>query len=109
MGPRYEIDVCGMYIAMSWMVFANLAKPLASSLAAIGIDLGLFKLLVNNPPLSVKDIAEKTGASPGLLRHLLRAMASFGLIKETGKDQYTKNHWVDLIADPNVEFGVNFM
>ena len=80
-----------------------------SSLATIGIDLGVFKLLSEGIPLSVDDIAEKTGAAAGLLRHLLRGMASFGLIKETARDQYTSNRWSNIIADPNVEVGMNYM
>ncbi|KAF1947605.1 S-adenosyl-L-methionine-dependent methyltransferase [Clathrospora elynae] len=43
-----------------------------------------------------------TGAAPNLLTHVLRSMASFGLIAETAKDTFEANRTTRVFANPHV-------
>jgi demethylsterigmatocystin 6-O-methyltransferase len=45
---------------------------------------------------------KKTGAAPNLLSHLLRSMASFGLIAEVAKDTFEANRTTRVFANPHV-------
>jgi demethylsterigmatocystin 6-O-methyltransferase len=68
-----------------------LGLPLA--VIRIGLDLDLFQLLEkNNTPLSVNELATKTGAEPILLGRILRYLASIGIIEETAKDTFAYNN-----------------
>jgi demethylsterigmatocystin 6-O-methyltransferase len=49
-----------------------------------------------------KDFVEKTGAAPALMQHLLRSMASFGLIEETDKDTFRANRVTKTFSKPHV-------
>ncbi|KAL3430660.1 S-adenosyl-L-methionine-dependent methyltransferase [Aspergillus tetrazonus] len=86
-----------------WDVVMRLSSgPLQVALAKIAIDLGLFRTLKENEaPLSLAQLAEKTGASPKLLGRILRTQAAFGLIKETGAQEYTSSAFTDVFANPD--------
>jgi demethylsterigmatocystin 6-O-methyltransferase len=72
-------------------------------LIKIGTDLRLFQYLSSNDnPLNLLELASLTGAESSLLRHILRAMAAFGFIKETGKDEFAANRIAKSLADENV-------
>ena len=73
------------------------------ALIQIGIDLGVFTTLsTNGDPIGLQHFLDTTGASPTLLAHLLRSMASFGLIVETNKDTFTANCISKALAHPDV-------
>jgi demethylsterigmatocystin 6-O-methyltransferase len=78
-------------------------QPLQMSLITIGVDLQLFTHLASSPsPITLYDLVKKTSAAPKILSHLLRAMASFGLISETAANTYTSTRTTRLLANDNV-------
>lgn len=73
----------------------------------IGLDLDLFKILVDNEkPVTVSDLASKTGAATTLLARLLRYLASVGVVTETGKDSFASNNITKTLTLPAVVGGV---
>ncbi|KAJ4339007.1 hypothetical protein N0V95_007900 [Ascochyta clinopodiicola] len=73
------------------------------ALIQIGMDLGVFTTLSNGTnPVSLQHFLDATGGSPTLLAHLLRSMASFGLIVESKKDTFTANRISIALAHPDV-------
>ncbi|KAF2267964.1 S-adenosyl-L-methionine-dependent methyltransferase [Lojkania enalia] len=73
------------------------------SLVKTGADLHMFQMLsAGEESFSLDHLASETGAARGLLGHLLRAFAAFGLIKETGKDEFAANRTTKILADVNV-------
>ncbi|PCG99020.1 O-methyltransferase, family 2 [Penicillium occitanis (nom. inval.)] len=78
------------------------------TVARIGVDLGIFDALnETKEPLSVVTLAEKTGAAPELLGRILRALASYGQIKETSKDHFTSNSITAVLADRGYQGGIH--
>ncbi len=75
------------------------------TLLQIGFDLSLFTTLnASSTPVTLDSLVQKTGAAPNLLRHFLRAMASFGFIQETPsqKDSYNATRLTRVLSNPNV-------
>ncbi|KFA45947.1 hypothetical protein S40293_07288 [Stachybotrys chartarum IBT 40293] len=73
-----------------------------------GFDLGLFKYMVEaNGPVTVDQIATKTGAEPAFLTRFLSYLASVGAIKETAKDQFTANNVTKNLAEDVTVAGVS--
>jgi demethylsterigmatocystin 6-O-methyltransferase len=88
------------------------------ALAKIGVDLQIFNTLKKSEkPLTLTQLAEKSGAAPELLGtkigifgyislmtavRILRTQAAFNLIKETGKDEFAANRLTSILADENV-------
>lgn len=73
----------------------------------VGEDLKLFELLASNEePMTVNDLAQKTGAASVLLARIMRYLASMKLVKETGKDQYTSTNITKTLAVPGNAAGV---
>jgi demethylsterigmatocystin 6-O-methyltransferase len=73
------------------------------ALVQIGIDLNVFATLsTSTAPVGLQHFLEATSASSTLLAHLLRSMASFGLIVETKKDTFTANRVTKALAHPDV-------
>ena len=67
----------------------------------IGINLGLFRILVDSKePLSTDQLAEKTGAAPQLLTRLLRFLASVSVITEASPGHFTPSSLCGLLASP---------
>ncbi|KAF2818954.1 S-adenosyl-L-methionine-dependent methyltransferase [Ophiobolus disseminans] len=87
-----------------WEVLFGLAMgPLRWSLIQIGLDLNIFTTLASSSsPGTHQDFVAKTTASPNLLQHLLRSMASFGLIQETAKDTFQANRITKTFAGPHI-------
>ncbi|KAF3397379.1 Demethylsterigmatocystin 6-O-methyltransferase [Talaromyces pinophilus] len=78
------------------------------TVARIGVALGIFDALnETKEPLSVVTLAEKTGAAPELLGRILRALASYGQIKETTKDHFTSNSITAVLADRGYQGGIH--
>ncbi|KAF1830766.1 S-adenosyl-L-methionine-dependent methyltransferase [Decorospora gaudefroyi] len=78
-------------------------KHLQWALVDIGIDLNVFTTLSSSDtPVTHQEFQKKTGAAPNLLSHLLRSMASFGLIAETAKDTFEANRTTRVFANPHV-------
>ena len=76
--------------------------------AKIGVDLGIFALLVStDKALTTSHLAEKTGANADLLRRLLRYMASISLIRETGPDTWSASSISRNLAHQGVAAGVH--
>ncbi|KAF2621741.1 S-adenosyl-L-methionine-dependent methyltransferase [Macroventuria anomochaeta] len=73
------------------------------ALIQIGFDLGIFTTLSTNAnPTGLQHFLDATGASPTLLAHILRSMASFGFIVETERDTFTANRITKALAHPDV-------
>jgi demethylsterigmatocystin 6-O-methyltransferase len=69
----------------------------------VGIDLNIFTTLsASAKPVTHDEFQQKTGAAPVLLAHLLRSMASFGLIAEVKKDTFAANHATRVFTNPHV-------
>ncbi|KKK22285.1 aflO/ omtB/ dmtA/ O-methyltransferase B [Aspergillus ochraceoroseus] len=86
-----------------WDVVMRLSSgPLQVALAKVAIDLGIFRTLKESEtPVTLAQFVEKTGASPRLLGRILRTQASFGLIKETGPQEYTSSAFTDVFVNPD--------
>ncbi|KAI1878223.1 hypothetical protein JX265_002592 [Neoarthrinium moseri] len=68
------------------------SQHLDSAATVIGIDLGLFVLLVEaESPLTVDELAQKTKAEEALLGRLLRYLTSIGMVDEVSRDQFKAN------------------
>lgn len=77
---------------------------LQTSIAVTGIDLGIFRALVEaaadgeksggsgKGSLSLDELAAKTGADKALLTRLLRYLASVGMVDQVSKDTFKANH-----------------
>ncbi|CAO2648033.1 Nn.00g089550.m01.CDS01 [Neocucurbitaria sp. VM-36] len=87
-----------------WEIIFSLAMgPLHWAFIRIGLDLSVFTTLVSSStPVTLEDFVKGTGAAPNLMAHLLRNMASFGLIEESGKNVFKANRITRLFTDPNV-------
>lgn len=80
-----------------------LSQPLRWALVQIGVDLNIFTTLTSSGnAITLQEFVEKTGAAPTLLQHILRTMASYGFIKETGKDTYEANRVTKCFSNPHV-------
>lgn len=78
-------------------------QPLHWAFIRVGLDLSIFKTLAScTTPVTHEDFVKKTSAAPTLMAHLLRDMASFGLIEEAGKDVFKANRITRLFTDTNV-------
>ncbi|KAI9372991.1 S-adenosyl-L-methionine-dependent methyltransferase [Aspergillus egyptiacus] len=86
-----------------WDVVMRLSSgPMQVALAKIAIDLDLFRILKESEgPVSLAQLAEKTGAAAKLLGRILRTQAAFGLVKETGPQEYTSSAFTDVLANPD--------
>ncbi|KAL4865125.1 hypothetical protein BDV12DRAFT_211205 [Aspergillus spectabilis] len=86
-----------------WDVVMRLSSgPLQVALAKIAIDLDLFRTLKESEsPVTLAQLVEKTGAAPRLLARILRTQAAFGLIKETGPQEYTSSAFTDVFVNPD--------
>jgi demethylsterigmatocystin 6-O-methyltransferase len=79
-------------------------QPLRWSLVQIGIDLKIFTALAStSDTMTTREFADKTGAAPTLMKHLLRSMSSFGYIEETAQDTFRANRVTKAFVNPHVE------
>jgi demethylsterigmatocystin 6-O-methyltransferase len=68
----------------------------------IGFDLEIFTKLASSPTaMTSQALVVNTGAAPVLMVHLLRSMASFGLIEEKSKDTFQANRTTRTFANPH--------
>ncbi|ROV87607.1 hypothetical protein VSDG_09608 [Cytospora chrysosperma] len=73
-----------------------------------GIELGLFRYLTESEePLTVGQIAEKTGAEFQLIVRCLRYLAAIGSVEEVGKGQYSANHITRNLSEDVAEAGLS--
>ncbi|KAL1867741.1 hypothetical protein VTK73DRAFT_4026 [Phialemonium thermophilum] len=74
----------------------------------IGVDLGLFALFSTEggPSRTVDEVAQKTGADPILVGRLLRYLASFGYVKETGKHTFCGSRTSRALCSRGCHLGV---
>lgn len=79
-------------------------------MAKIGVDLDIFSILKGSEkPLSLVELAEKSGAASALLGHILRTLAAFGMVKETNKDEFAANHITSLLTDVNLSESITYV
>ena len=64
-------------------------------------------LVESHGPATGKELAQKTGADPLLLRRLLRFLVAMRAIGEAGVDVYVANNVTRHLAIPRLEAGVN--
>ncbi|KIV83086.1 hypothetical protein PV11_05144 [Exophiala sideris] len=74
----------------------------------VAVQLGLFKHLAKDPSSSVTvaQLAEESGASPELLRALLRYLASVAMISNPSPDHYQATRITHFLATPLAEAGL---
>ncbi|KAI2463103.1 S-adenosyl-L-methionine-dependent methyltransferase [Annulohypoxylon bovei var. microspora] len=81
---------------------------LQAAVVQVGINLGLFKYLVElGEPVTVDQISQKAGADPQLMIRLLRFLAAIGAVRETDIHQYAANHVTHNLSQRLVEAGVS--
>ncbi|OJI99513.1 hypothetical protein ASPVEDRAFT_125078 [Aspergillus versicolor CBS 583.65] len=99
-GHIRELQV-GFY--SDWDVVMRLSSgPLQVALTKIAIDLDIFRILKESEsPVTLAELAEKTGAAPRLLGRILRSQAAFGLIKDTASQEYTSSAFTDVFVNPD--------
>ncbi|KAL2867490.1 S-adenosyl-L-methionine-dependent methyltransferase [Aspergillus lucknowensis] len=87
-----------------WDVVLRLAGgPLVVALVKIGINLDIFGALATaDDAVTVEDFVESTGATVEMLRRILRTQAAFGLIEQTGIDEYKASRLTTILTDANV-------
>lgn len=67
--------------------------------ARLLIDLDIFRILSNaKTPLTVAQLAQKSGADDVLLGRLLKHVCTQSFVQETGPDEYTANGVTDKVA-----------
>ncbi|KAI1387804.1 S-adenosyl-L-methionine-dependent methyltransferase [Hypoxylon trugodes] len=77
------------------------------TVARMGEDLDIFKHLAESEqPLNIEALATKTGAAHSLLGHILRYLASVGMIHETGPGTFTANGVTRTLAQPGYRGGI---
>lgn len=87
-------------IDMTARVFVQL--PVEQLLVRLGADMGIFETLaMDDEPKSLQAIAIATKAEPSLLHRILRGLASFGWVKETGDGIYVPNPSAAYFAKPD--------
>ncbi|KFY18194.1 hypothetical protein V492_00082 [Pseudogymnoascus sp. VKM F-4246] len=72
----------------------------------IGVELGIFKHLAKNTVLTVTELADISGASPELLKRILRYLSSVGLMTNVDPGQFKANKSTYLLADPSADAGL---
>ncbi|KAL2850273.1 S-adenosyl-L-methionine-dependent methyltransferase [Aspergillus pseudoustus] len=93
-----------------WDVVMQLnSAPLQVALTKIAIDLDIFRTLKESEsPVSLAQLAEKTGAASGLLARILRFLAAFRLVRETGPQEYTNSALTDVFCNPSASAMVSY-
>lgn len=82
-------------------------KHLQITATRIACDLKLYNILAEGTePLTVAELAQKTGATHSFLARLLRYLAAQNDIKEVGKDMFTANHITKTLAQPGAIGGI---
>lgn len=77
------------------------------SITKIAIDLKLFeKLVAQKRSMSIQELAHATGAQDVLLGRILRYLAAFNLIAETGVDQFEATPITHALTVPGFAAGV---
>ncbi|KAL9066412.1 MAG: hypothetical protein Q9157_007146 [Trypethelium eluteriae] len=74
--------------------------PLQASAARIGHDLKIFEALRSSGTKTLEQLQDMTNANPITLGRLLRYMASVGLIREAGVNQFEANQTCQKLATP---------
>ncbi|PSN67179.1 S-adenosyl-L-methionine-dependent methyltransferase [Corynespora cassiicola Philippines] len=87
-----------------WDMLARLGSGfLQGALVKTGVDAKLFEILsASNDPISLSGLAQETGGSPKMMGHILRALAAFGFIQETVRNEYTANRMTRVLAKEDV-------
>ncbi|KAF9884826.1 hypothetical protein FE257_001242 [Aspergillus nanangensis] len=83
-------------------------QHLEMALLRVGVELGLFKHLVEkqNQDVSLEDLASKTGVSPGFLVRILRFLSSTKVVEESGLGQYRANNKTHIMAGEIAEAAI---
>ncbi|KAJ8124616.1 hypothetical protein O1611_g9024 [Lasiodiplodia mahajangana] len=83
------------------------AMNLQTAVVKIGLDLGLFKLLVNHgEPIGVDDMSLAIAAETALLARILKYLAAIGAIDEIASDRYGANHITNNLSEKVAEVGI---
>ena len=79
-------------------------------MAKIGCDLGLFRIPTErDEPFSVDELAHRTGASPSLIRRIMRYLASLRHVAETSKDHFKANQSTKSLGNPVIKDCLSYM
>ncbi|RAH76075.1 S-adenosyl-L-methionine-dependent methyltransferase [Aspergillus japonicus CBS 114.51] len=73
----------------------------------VAIDLNLFEILVaKDQPMSLAELTQATGADPGLIARILRYLAAFHLLAETGVDRFQATAVTQALTVPGFAAGI---
>ncbi|KAI1179307.1 S-adenosyl-L-methionine-dependent methyltransferase [Nemania sp. FL0916] len=80
---------------------------LSSAVVKIGLDLGLFKSLVESKDgVTLESIATRTGADISLLGRLMRYLARVGAVDQVSQNQFAANHTTRNLSHKSSESGL---
>ncbi|KAI2618924.1 S-adenosyl-L-methionine-dependent methyltransferase [Hypoxylon sp. NC1633] len=93
--------------SLLWNIWALPTRTVA---ARIAVDLKIFETAVGNDgcPKSNEDLAAVTGASPILVKRVVRACVSMGMLVEQGPNLYVPNSMTKLLATKEYAAGIIF-
>ncbi|OJJ98276.1 hypothetical protein ASPACDRAFT_44781 [Aspergillus aculeatus ATCC 16872] len=81
--------------------------PLQLTMTKVGIDLNLFEILVSKgEPMSLVELSQATGADPVLIARILRYLAAFHLLAETGVDRFQATPVTQALTVPGFAAGI---
>lgn len=73
----------------------------------VGIDLKLFEILVSRgESMSLVELTQATGADPVLVARILRYLAAFHLLAETGVDRFQATPATQALTVPGFAAGI---
>ncbi|CAG8950962.1 hypothetical protein HYFRA_00006359 [Hymenoscyphus fraxineus] len=74
----------------------------------VALDLGIFgQLAASDGPLSLRDIAERTGGNEALLNRLMRFLSAIWAVQETGKGQFIANTLTKNLSERVAKAGIS--
>jgi len=85
----------------------TLNQQLEIVVVKIGIDLKVFELVAaSHSSVTLDHLQKETGAAKVLLGRILRYLASFNLIQETGVDSFASTNATKALANPANQAGI---
>ncbi|KAM4066531.1 o-methyltransferase [Hirsutella rhossiliensis] len=89
------------------MIKHTLAQPVTLSAITLGVETGLFSILVqgDGSPWALKELASKLEMQESFLGRLMRHLAAMGYLIETGPDNYLPTNFTRALTLPLISAG----
>lgn len=86
-------------------------KPARFATCKLAVDLKLFDMLAgnDNKPLSVEELAERSGADVRLISRSMKHLAAMNIVRETGVDQYIATPLTKAFTKPEYRDGLIYL